>query len=251
MPPIQVHGQFTPPLVSFRRLRREPEMNMCRGVDQPLDRNPWVSNPEQVSGSFADVPGDYNELLSGAIEAVGLGIILVATDGWILYANGMARDLMRCSRGVRSSSGRLVASTQEGAARLPDLAKVGSLPIVGAAGKSAIIALQRGEGVQHLFAHIVPGQQPSGGAAMFIVDPEHYAIPHLDAFASRYRMTPAEARVLNEIANGRGLIAVAKSLDIAESTARTHLRRVFAKTGTCRQTELLRLYLTGVLPDGA
>ena len=225
-------------------------MNRYQELGHSLDRSARISKAELISGGIAGVPGDCSELLSGAIEAVGLGIILVATDGWILYANGMARDLIRYSRGVRSSYGRLVAATREGSARLPELPKARTAPIVGAAARDPIIALQRGEGAQHLFAHIVPNRQPSGGAAMFIVDPETYTIPRLNAFASRYGLTPAESRVLNKVIGGRGLVAAANSLKITESTARTHLRRVFDKTETCRQTELLRLYLTGALPDG-
>jgi len=221
-------------------------VNTYQNLDQPLDSNTGVL----VSGGFAGSASDCRELLTEAIEAVSLGIILVARDGCILYANSMARDLMRSGRGLRSSYGRLVAARPEGAARLPVLAKIETAPTVNTETKSQIIPLSRGEGVQHLFAYIVPAQPHVGGAAIFIVDPEHYAIPLLDAFASRYGLTPAEARVLNEIASGQGLVAATRNLDIAESTARTHLRRVFSKTGVGRQTELLRLYLTGV-PPGA
>ena len=84
---------------------------------------------------------------------------------------------------------------------------------------------------------------------MFIVDPESYAIPRLSAFVSRYGLTPAESRVLDKVVGGKGLVAAAKSLEITESTARTHLCRIFDKTETCRQTELLHLYLTGVPPS--
>jgi DNA-binding CsgD family transcriptional regulator len=221
-------------------------VNNFQERDQPLDSR----NGVLVSGEFASSAGDCRDLLTEAIEAVRVGIILVARDGRILYANSMARDLMRSGRGLRSSYGRLVATHPEGAARLPVLAKIEAAPTVYSESKSQIIVLSRGEGVQHLFAYIVAVQPDVGGAAIFIVDPEHYAIPNLDAFASRYRLTIGEARVLREIVSGQGLVAAAKSLDIAESTARTHLRRVFGKTGVGRQTELLRLYLAGV-PPGA
>jgi DNA-binding CsgD family transcriptional regulator len=218
-------------------------VNSYRNLDEPLDGNRWITN-EQVSAVLSRTFGECSELLTDAIETVGLGVVLVATDGWIFYANSMARDLMRLGRGLRSSYGRLVASSLEGAARLPHLAKVQA---VGTDTRSEIIVLP-GEGAPHLFAHIVRGEPHFGGAAIIIVDLGRYVMPRLEAFALRYSLTPGESRVLNEIVSGRGLVAAARKLDIAESTARTHLRRVFEKTGADRQTELLHLYLTGVLP---
>jgi DNA-binding CsgD family transcriptional regulator len=223
-------------------------VNRYQELDQPLDSDRRVTSAGQVPTDSARASGDYDELLAEAIEVVGLGIILIAADGWILYANRMARDLVQSGRGLRSSYGRLVAMRSEGGSRLSVLTKLEAEPTADTKTKSQIIALPRGEGVQHLFAHIVAGRPRFEGATIFIVDLEHYAIPRLDAFSLRYGLTPSEARVLNEIVSGQGLVAAARSLDIAESTARTHLRRVFSKTGAGRQTELLHLYLTGGLP---
>jgi DNA-binding CsgD family transcriptional regulator len=217
-------------------------------LGQPLDRTRRVTDVEPVSAGFARSFGECGELLAEAIEAVSLGIVLVATDGRIFYANRMARDLIRLGRGLRSSCGRLVIASPEGVTRLPDLAETGAAPTVGADAKTPIIALSRGAEASHLLAHIVPGQPYVGGAAIFIVNPEHYAILRLDSFAFQYGLTPGEARVLNQIVSGRGLVAASRNLDIAESTTRTHLRRIFGKTGAGRQTELLHLYFTGVLP---
>jgi DNA-binding CsgD family transcriptional regulator len=44
-----------------------------------------------------------------------------------------------------------------------------------------------------------------------------------------------------EIAAGEGLISVAESLGVLPSTARTHLHRVFEKTETKRQAELVKV----------
>ena len=60
-----------------------------------------------------------------------------------------------------------------------------------------------------------------------------------------YRLTPTEARVTRAIVRGQGLKQSAESLGIRLSTARTHLYRVFEKTGTRRQAELVRLILDG------
>jgi DNA-binding CsgD family transcriptional regulator len=47
-----------------------------------------------------------------------------------------------------------------------------------------------------------------------------------------------------EFANGHRLQTCANRLGISLTTAKTHLQRIFAKTGVSRQTDLMRLILT-------
>jgi DNA-binding CsgD family transcriptional regulator len=56
-------------------------------------------------------------------------------------------------------------------------------------------------------------------------------------------LTPAEARVVAQLASGLSLEQVCALLDISIATGRTHLRHVFDKTGTERQGELISLVL--------
>jgi DNA-binding CsgD family transcriptional regulator len=57
-------------------------------------------------------------------------------------------------------------------------------------------------------------------------------------------MTPAEAGFAIEILSGDGIQAAADRLSISRSTARTHLSRIFDKTGTRRQAELVRVLIS-------
>ena len=63
------------------------------------------------------------------------------------------------------------------------------------------------------------------------------------AFRDQFGLTAAEAVFAAEISRGDGLQAVAERLAIAPTTARTHLTRIFEKTGTRRQAELVRLLM--------
>jgi len=53
------------------------------------------------------------------------------------------------------------------------------------------------------------------------------------------------------MAPGLGLTEAADMLGIGESTARTHLQRIFAKTGTSKQVELTRLLMSSTPPVAA
>ncbi|HXE87922.1 MAG TPA: LuxR C-terminal-related transcriptional regulator [Hyphomicrobiaceae bacterium] len=55
-------------------------------------------------------------------------------------------------------------------------------------------------------------------------------------------------RVVAHIAAGRGLVEAAAKLRIAMPTVRTHLQRIFSKTGTGNQAELVRLVVKSSLP---
>lgn len=65
----------------------------------------------------------------------------------------------------------------------------------------------------------------------------------------RFGLTDAEGRVLARLCEGKSLPQVAAALSIAPTTARTHLQRVFDKTGERRQSALVRLVLTAPAAD--
>ncbi|MBX3547431.1 helix-turn-helix transcriptional regulator [Chelatococcus sp.] len=96
------------------------------------------------------------------------------------------------------------------------------------------------------------GHSNRGVAGLF--PPDRKAIVIVRPFAidggsptdlARFRLTVAETRLVEVLLRGRSLANAALELDIAYETARTHLRAVFAKTGTHRQAELLALILSG------
>ena len=61
--------------------------------------------------------------------------------------------------------------------------------------------------------------------------------------STTFDFTPAEARVAAQVASGRLLKEIARSLGVQASTVRTHLNNILAKTGTRRQSELVRVLL--------
>jgi len=74
----------------------------------------------------------------------------------------------------------------------------------------------------------------------------------MDKFIDRLRfhlgLTPAEARLaLHLVAKGT-LRSAAVKFSISYETARTHLKKIFNKTKTCWQTQLVVVILT-VVPD--
>lgn len=65
--------------------------------------------------------------------------------------------------------------------------------------------------------------------------------PPMEAVATFYRLTAGEVRVLDAMLKIDGVKAIADLLGITKGTVRTHLHNLFRKTGTQRQSELVKL----------
>jgi DNA-binding CsgD family transcriptional regulator len=186
---------------------------------------------------------DSRAALAAALESVGFGLVLLARAGYVLFANGMARELMRKGEGLRSCSGRLELP------RADLTTKLHSLLSGDAEAEPAGIAIVIERGCRPpLLAHLMPlgcsdglaaegREKPS--AVLLILDFQHHTVASFEAFSALHGLTDAEARILREILGGKGVVAAAAKLGVSETTARTHMQRVFEKTGTNRQTELL------------
>ena len=108
-----------------------------------------------------------------------------------------------------------------------------------------------GDGEQTGFiATVVPLSRPPerellqterSAIAIFLRDPVKRPVFAVDAFADYYKLTPAETRVAAVLGQGGNLGAACDMLGITLPTAKTHLQRIFEKTGVSRQAELVAM----------
>jgi DNA-binding CsgD family transcriptional regulator len=77
-----------------------------------------------------------------------------------------------------------------------------------------------------------------------IDDPESRRSPLLDSLKTEFGLTRAEAGLALRLAGGQSLAEAAQELNVTLNTVRTHLKRIFSKTDTRRQGELVSLLLT-------
>jgi DNA-binding CsgD family transcriptional regulator len=68
----------------------------------------------------------------------------------------------------------------------------------------------------------------------------------IDLLQCHFGLTPAEARLALQLVAGETLRAAAVKLSITYETARTELKNIFNKTGTCRQAELVIVIVTAL-----
>jgi len=74
-----------------------------------------------------------------------------------------------------------------------------------------------------------------------VIDPENERALLPAIVAALYELTPREAELACALTSGMTLEQAAEQLGMTYETARSHLRRIFDKTETTRQSELIVL----------
>jgi DNA-binding CsgD family transcriptional regulator len=74
--------------------------------------------------------------------------------------------------------------------------------------------------------------------------PDVAGLPEVARLRAEFGLTKAEARLALRLAEGSSLASAAQAFNVKLTTIRSQLQQVFAKTGTCRQTELVATILS-------
>lgn len=93
---------------------------------------------------------------------------------------------------------------------------------------------------------ITPAGETRASVMLMLIDPQKRPEAALDFVVRAFGLSRAEARLLPLLFENRTPADIAQTLDIKISTVRSQLSAIFAKTGTTRQQELIRLL--GTLP---
>jgi DNA-binding CsgD family transcriptional regulator len=200
-------------------------------------------------GRAIDLKTTEASAFADTLDAISAGMFLVDAGGRIVHANGSGQALLDERSVLRAGGGKLAAIEAGADKELNQtlaLAGAGDAA-VGAKGIAVPLKARNGE---HYVAHALPltsGERRRAGAghaataALFVHKAELAFSSAPETIARLYRLTPTELRVLLAIVEVGGVPEVAEALGIGEATVKTHLHRLFAKTGTTRQAELIKL----------
>lgn len=84
---------------------------------------------------------------------------------------------------------------------------------------------------------------PPAPQVLLVLRDIHKVVEVPQEFATLYGLTPSEQRLCGYLASGKSLAEAAHLLSVTENTVRERVKRVFSKTATNRQAELVRLIL--------
>jgi DNA-binding CsgD family transcriptional regulator len=215
-------------------------------------RAPWQLENSELYREWLEPQGmehahaAYREALNQLSQAV----LLVDGGCRVSFANAAAEKLFAKDGGLRHDTNGLRGEDHTETLQLRSLIAACTTEPPDAFVPGELVRISRREGRAPLLVRGTPirGEVawPGRGTALamlFVLDPMPCQ-PDCGAYLQRvFGLTPAERAVAIEILDGCGLKAAADRLGISIATARTHLSHIFAKTGTHRQAQLVRLLL--------
>jgi DNA-binding CsgD family transcriptional regulator len=187
--------------------------------------------------------------LGDTLDGIGPGLFFLNADAEILESNANGRAMLEQGTPVRAHGGRLVLADRSASRGLAEI-------LCGFQGGSAArtarpaSVLLSAHASEPFIAHVAPlieGMRRSTGsaytavAAVFVQKASFELPSSREVIAKTYKLTPTELRVLLAIVEVGGVPKVSETIGVSLSTVRTHLRQLFAKTGTDRQADLVKL----------
>ncbi len=219
----------------------ETALGRMRHVGRHLRRAVMISKLIGIRRAAAAAMAD-------TLDGLSAGVIFVDANGETVHANARGRAMLAEGRLLRSVRGKLIAKGFDA------LSAVGELVTAGSGCRSRLCVAEGGvapgaAGGETYVAQVFPVAADARrrtdcnpAVAGIVLREAHLNTPDAVArIARHYRLAPRECEVLEAIAEGSGLAETAERLAIAPSTMKTYLRRLFEKTGTSRQIDLVKL----------
>jgi DNA-binding CsgD family transcriptional regulator len=213
-----------------------PHVRRALRVGQSLERR------QADAAAFADV-----------LDHLSAGLFLLDTQGRIVHTNTAADGMLSDGGLLRAIGGRLSVAPIERAVREFTTTARDTDGQIGRDG--VVVPLRTGDGERYIaralpLASVAQGRASAAteaATAVFVRRATMESSPP-DIIAETYRLTPTELRVLTALVEIGGVPDVAAALGVAETTVKTHLSRLFAKTGARRQAELVKLVAGFAMP---
>ena len=193
-----------------------------------------LSRAFERQGDF-EVVGQAASIAEGEDLAKTLGPDVVVTD--VRLPDGTGLDLVRTLRLTNDEIGLVVLTMYAGDEQLFAALE---------AGASAFVAKD------------APADDVIAAARHASVSPRSFTAANL-ADAMRRKMSPTgpqlsprETEVLGLLAEGLGVTAIARQLFVSESTAKTHISKIYEKLGAANRAQaIMNAIRAGLLSDGS
>jgi DNA-binding CsgD family transcriptional regulator len=186
-------------------------------------------------------------------DTLAVPILLVAHDLRLVHANASARALLAKADTLFERSG-FVGVRDIGTGRALAVA-VGQATADGTAiarkGLGIPVRRDGGDiGALHVLplAHDDKLNRAGSLAAIFVAQSHTPLVAPTEMFAALFGLTPSEGRVFDRLASGHSVAQIADAFGVEDSTVKTHLLRIYDKTGVRRQAELVHLAASMTMP---
>ncbi len=182
------------------------------------------------------------------IGSLPFGVAFLTNSGHVVYSNRAAEQIFEEADGIRVQFGTLTGgsrqSTSDVKAAIDQAAHVDRTT---AWPRIVLIERPSLRRSYQVLTFPVRGGLPQfrglrvPSLAVFIVDPEQQLVQAPEILADMFGLTRKEAEIAARLAEGKSIQQLAGELGMRYETARTHMRRIFDKTSTSRQSGLVSL----------
>jgi DNA-binding CsgD family transcriptional regulator/PAS domain-containing protein len=174
--------------------------------------------------------------LQGAVDAVGLAMIVVRASGFIVWLNAAADFVLGQAVGLTSRGGQLVAKSAQ--AQL-DLDQAIRFATASAEPKGSGLRIARGPGVPDYLLNVAPTTAGSTRVALVLFRiPEKPPTSLTARLRTMFGLTAAEAELATALSKGLSPADFAEARGVRASTIKTQLRSLSAKMECRRQSEI-------------
>ena len=186
-----------------------------------------------------------------AMAGLAMGLILTDAKARVRFIDATAQAIVAVADGLLLTHGTLRATLPAEGEQLHGLianAVAGRRDSRVVPGGLMRITRRSGAMAYEILVGPAPQSRLALGdlAVLFIRDPAARPMATGERLRALYRITPAEARLLEALLTGNSLDEIAAQHAVSRETLRSQLRALFRKTGTSSQRELIRL-CTGTL----
>ncbi len=183
-----------------------------------------------------NMPHPIETHLWAVLDAVPFAVVLIGRDLKVRGMNSRGQTLLRDADAVRFDGSRLRATASE----IVDERLQSAL----ASGECCVLRLDRLSKQRAMEVSVL--SLDAECSAVIIGDPSRAIAPRPEHLRRLYGLTPTEARVAAAVVQGAGGQSAARELGMSVNTLRRHLKSVFIKTQVERQSELVRVLLSGI-----
>jgi DNA-binding CsgD family transcriptional regulator len=200
-------------------------------------------------GKVIDLARIEAALFREMVEAFAAAVFLVNPSGQLVYANAAGEEMLTRGDPIRLIDGHIHAAEAKAERELTASFSEAMSGDFTRQPHGVAVPLASANGERHV-AHVLPmasGQRREAvagnhaTAALFVRRMDQRFPTAIETIAQLYKLTSGETRVLHVILDAGNVPATALLLRLTENTVKTHLKRIFNKTGARSQIDLVKL----------
>lgn len=213
---------------------------------------PHLQKAFQIYRHFSEIRRD-KQIMIECLGKISQSVIVLDKTGKVVFLNDSANKLVTEKDGLQiNRNGLLLTNSAQETKKLQMFLKSVFEP--GAdqdVNFGGVLQVSRDADLRPLSMVVSPFYEQNNNdfnsetfALLFVSDPEQKVKTSEPGLSQMYGLTAAESKIAAMLAQGSSLNEACEMLGIKPNTIRTHLKRIFSKTETNRQSELVRLIMS-------